>query len=89
MIDIIIIIVFVRVLFIFTNWGPCLLVTIHKFDLCKHSYVIMNDVTFIDCNVQILSSNCLRKQFDVSIMGAYDGAEICELVGLYALSQLN
>ena len=27
-----------------------------------------------------------RKQFDVS-MGAYDGAEICELVGSYALSQ--
>ena len=28
------------------------------------------------------------KQFDVS-MGAYDGAEICELVGLYALNQIN
>ena len=29
-----------------------------------------------------------RNQFDVS-MGAYDGAEICELVGLYALSQMK
>ena len=29
-----------------------------------------------------------KREFDVS-MGAYDGAEVCELVGLYALSQLN
>ena len=29
-----------------------------------------------------------QKQFDVS-MGAFDGAEICELVGLYILHQLE
>ena len=30
----------------------------------------------------------IKKQFDVS-MGAFDGAEVCELIGLYIISIIN
>ena len=41
-----------------------------------------------DNNDKVWGKQVGRKQFDVS-MGAYDGAEICELVGLYTLAQLD
>ena len=34
------------------------------------------------------TKNEIQKQFDVS-MGAFDGAEVCELIGLYIISTIN
>ena len=46
----------------------------------RKSLLFYNDKTWVKNNNQSL--------FDVTIMGSYDGAEICELVGLFLLNKL-
>ena len=50
----------------------------------------MNTYLFLKCHIDGLN-NWIKKQgglFDV-LMGAYDGAEVCELVGTYMLNVLS
>ena len=56
-----------------------------EINIIKHA---RKSLLFSDDKLWTKSSTCSESLFDVA-MGSYDGAEICELVGLYILNKIS